>query len=83
MEHIEKAAGVGLERLFDYGAAMTILVIALIACGFLVRYLLNRCDLRFTESLASHKELTEKMGGIVDKNTVAFTQVVERLRDMK
>jgi len=83
MDPISNAAGKGLERLFDYGAAMTILVVIVIASGFLIKYLLNRCDSRFTESLASYEKLTEKMGGIVEKNTVAFTQVVDSLRDMK
>jgi hypothetical protein len=83
MEPITSVASKGLERLFDYGAAVTVLALSLIACGFLVRYLLNRCDARFSESLASHKELTEKVSDVVEKNTIAFTQVSERLKDLK
>lgn len=79
MDAITQAAGHGLSRLFDYGAAMTVLVLVLIAGAFLIRYLLNRCDQRSEASTQAFQHLQEKTAAVIDKNTEAFTRMSERL----
>jgi hypothetical protein len=83
MEHIEKAAGKGIESLFDYGAAMAVLLLALLCTAWTIRYLLNRCDERFDQALKRHEETTAKMGEILDRNTTAYAQSVVMLSDVK
>jgi len=90
MEPVTAAAGKGIEHLFDYGAAMTVLILVLIAGGFLVKYLLARCDARFSDSLETHKELTLRVTDVVEKNAAAttlqasaITQLSENIRNMK
>lgn len=87
MEPISQVAVKGIERAFDYGIAITVLILALIASGSLAVYLMKRCDARFTESLSSLKELnnnhaalTEKVSSVVQSNTVAVAQFIEVMR---
>ena len=80
MDPIVNVTTNGIERLFDYGLAVTVLVLVLVAAGLLLRYVLQRCDVRFSESLQSHKELAEKVTQVVEKNTVVVSQVLENLR---
>lgn len=83
MEHIEKAAGVGISSLFDYGAAMAVLVLVGIAMGWTIRYLLKRCDERFDQSLQRHEETTARLAEVLDRNTTAYSQTVVLLTDVK
>ena len=83
MEHIEKAAAAGIERIFDYGLAMTVMVLAAICAVALVRYLLNRCDQRFDQSLQQHSAMTARVTDVVEKNTVAYVESTAALREVK
>ncbi len=69
-----------VERLFDYGIAISVLLLVVIAGGFLVRTLLNRCDNRFQESLDMHRSLTNDVKDVVVKNTTAFYDLREQIR---
>lgn len=73
----------GVSSTFDYGLAVTILVLIVIGAGYggykLVQYLLRRCDARFDKSMESHRELADRVSDVVDKNTIAFTKFHERL----
>lgn len=83
MEHIEVAAGQGISRLFDYGAAMIVLVLVAVGLAWVIRYLLNRCDERFEEALKRHEDTTTKVGEVLDRNTTAYAQTVVILADVK
>ncbi len=83
MEHIETAAGAGLQRLFDYGAAMIVLVLLAIAMAWTIRYLLNRCDERFDQSLTRHEEMAKTITQVLDRNTTTYAQSVVLMADVK
>ena len=74
MDEITKATAKGIESLFDYGIAVTVLVLVGVGGGFLFRYLLNRCDERFDASLVRQQSITDKMADVVDRNTEAHTK---------
>lgn len=83
MEHIEAAAGTGIEKLFDYGAAMVVLVLLALAMAWTIRYLLNRCDERFDQSLTRHEETAKAVTAVLDRNTTTYAQAVVLLADVK
>jgi hypothetical protein len=83
MDHIEGAAGKGLERLFDYGAAMIVLVLLALAMAWVIRYLLNRCDERFDQSLTRHETTAKQVTEVLDRNTTTYAQAVVLLADVK
>ena len=83
MDHIGAAAGAGLERLFDYGAAMIVLVLGLLGMAYTIRYLLNRCDERFDQSLSRHEETAKQVTAVLDRNTTTYAQAVVLLADVK
>lgn len=83
MDHIETAAGVGIQRLFDYGAAMIVLVLLALAMAWTIRYLLNRCDERFDQSLTRHEETAKQVTAVLDRNTTTYAQAVVLLADVK
>lgn len=77
---IQTAAGAGLTRMLDYGLAMTIIVMVSICTFYLVKYLLNRCDERFTESLRMHKDTTDKVLDVVSRNSQVIAEFRADLR---
>lgn len=83
MEPIANAAGTGISRLFDYGAAMIVLVLICIAAAWTIRYLLNRCDERFDQSLQRHEATSAKVAEVLDRNTTAYAQTAVLLADVK
>ena len=83
MEHIETAAGAGIQKLFDYGAAMIVLVLLALAMAYTIRYLLNRCDERFDQSLSRHEETSKHVTTVLDRNTTTYAQAVVLLADLK
>lgn len=80
MEPVVSAAANGINRMWDYGLAMVILGLVGICAFYLVKYLLNRCDERFTESLRMHRETTDKVIEVVNQNTKAITEFRMELR---
>ncbi len=83
MDSIEKAAGAGIERLFDYGAAMIVLVLVVVAAGFTIKYLLKRCDERFEQSLKRFEDLAKESNMQALKSTEAFAQNSFVLQEVK
>lgn len=73
-EMIDQTAVVGINRMMDYGIAMTVIAMVAVCTFYLVRYLLQRCDERFTESLKLHRETTQQVLQVVDQNTKAITE---------
>lgn len=83
MAPIISAEAKGIERLFDYGAAMIVLVLLALAMAWTIRYLLNRCDERFDQSLARHEETAKTVTSVLDRNTTTYAQAVVLLADVK
>ena len=83
MDNIENAAGLGIQKLFDYGAAMVVLVLLALAMAWTIRYLLNRCDERFDQSLTRHEETAKAVTAVLDRNTTTYAQAVVLLADVK
>lgn len=84
----------GLSRLLDYGIAVFIMFCCGVACFYLVKYLLQRCDQRFTEalkmnsetsekSLMLHKEISDKFSDVMQKNTELMNRVLEDIGFVK
>jgi hypothetical protein len=80
---IEHAAGLGISKLFDYGAAMIVLVLVGLAMAFTIRYLLKRCDERFDQALVRHETTTAKVAEVLDRNTTAYVQTTAIMADIK
>lgn len=83
MGAIASSAGKGIERLFDYGAALGVLLLVAIGMGYAVRYLLHRCDDRFDQALARHEEMTKYVAGVLERNTQAHTEYMTSLREWR
>lgn len=83
MDQVIGAAGSGIEKTFDYGLGVTVLVLVLVAGGvagyFLIRALLDRCDANFKASLDMHGDLTNKVSSVVEKNTAAYYDMREQI----
>lgn len=83
MPSIEHAAGTGIEKLFDYGAAMVVLVLVLLAAAWFIHYLLKRCDDRFDQSLQRYEVSSAKTAEVIDRNTQAYAQSAVLMADIK
>lgn len=83
MDPITQAAGIGITKTFDYGLAITVLILGMVCSVLLVRYLLNRCDQRFDQSLQQHITTADKMAEVVKQNTVGFNEHTAAIRELK
>lgn len=77
---IEAFATKGLDKLLDYGLAVTVMALSGVCAFYLVKYLLQRCDERFLESLKMHQETTDRVIEVVNHNTKAISEFRSELR---
>lgn len=89
MSGIEKAAGSGIEKLFDYGAAITVLVLVCIGGAYLFRRLIDQCDKREERAVANWEKANERSSAAFERNTLVQAEqtivlrgIQDRLRDI-
>lgn len=78
---MEQTVVSGVNKLLDYGIAVCFMVLAGIACFYLVKYLLQRCDAKFDKALDMHQSMSTKFANVVDKNTDVISLVLAEMRN--